>query len=287
MTDGFFIGPSTVSLRFSMILKTKAKSLSDSNNSDQQEERGNLSSDNDNPPAFNVPGVILIFVAVLTGVHLFRTYVLSPAGDREVLLSFAFFPVRFQSEFLERWGHVFPDGLFGAYGTFVTYGFLHGDWIHLIVNAFWLLVFGSALARRFGVLRFVVVTLIGMIAGAGVHLVTNFGSSVPVVGASAAISAHMACVARFAFVPYGPLGRPRSEHPGAYFLPSLSIFGMIKNAQAASFLAIWFAINLLFGLGSGVMDGEAGIAWEAHIGGFIAGLFVFPLLDPARNLSVN
>ena len=238
-------------------------------------------------PAFNVPTVILILVAILTGVHLFREYILSAAGDRELLLSFAFFPVRFDSEQMARWSDLFPDTIFGAYGTFVTYGLLHGDWIHLIVNGFWLLVFGSALARRFGVVRFLLITLLGTVAGAALHLLTNFGSSVPVVGASAAISAHMACAARFAFVPYGPLGRPHSDHPGAYFLPSLSILEILKNTQAASFLAIWFAVNLLFGLGSGVIDGQASIAWEAHIGGFLAGLFLFPILDPARNLAAS
>lgn len=259
--------------------------MSDFNDQDYDDENTVLPPQPKRQPAFNVPTVILALVAILTGVHLFRDYVLSAAGDRELLLSFAFFPVRFHSELMARWGDVFPDTLVGAYGTFVTYGLLHGDWVHLIVNGFWLLVFGSALARRFGTLRFLLITLLGTVAGAAVHLLTNFGSSVPVVGASAAISAHMACAARFAFVPYGPLGRPRSDHPGAYFLPSLSILEMLKNTQAASFLAIWFAVNLLFGLGSGTIDGEASIAWEAHIGGFLAGLFLFPILDPARNLT--
>ena len=261
--------------------------MSNFNNQEPDDEQPALSEAASRQPAFNVPRVILILVAILTGVHLFREYILSAAGDRELLLSFAFFPVRFHSEFMDRWGDVFPDTLFGAYGTFVTYGLLHGDWIHLIVNGFWLLVFGSALARRFGTVRFLLITLLGTCAGAGVHLLTNFESSIPVVGASAAISAHMACAARFAFVPYGPLGRPRSDHPGAYFLPSLSILEILKNTQAASFLAIWFAVNLLFGLGSGVIDGQASIAWEAHIGGFLAGLFLFPVLDPARNLAAS
>ncbi|MEP3233996.1 MAG: rhomboid family intramembrane serine protease [Hyphomicrobiales bacterium] len=259
--------------------------MSDYNNQDHDDENPELLGQPERQPAFNVPTVILILVAIMTGVHLFREYVLSAAGDRELLLSFAFFPVRFDSELMVRWGDLFPDTVVGPYGTFVTYGLIHGDWIHLIVNGFWLLVFGSALARRFGAARFLLITVLGTIAGAGLHLLTNFGSSIPVVGASAAISAHMACAARFAFVPYGPLGRPRSEHPGAYFLPSLSILEMLKNTQAASFLAIWFAVNLLFGLGSGVIDGQASIAWEAHIGGFLAGLFLFPILDPARNLT--
>ena len=261
--------------------------MSDFNNQDLDDENPELLPQPKRQPAFNVPTVILVLVAILTGIHLFREYVLSGAGDRELLLSFAFFPVRFDAEIMARFSDVFPDTLVGAYGTFITYGLLHGDWIHLIVNGFWLLIFGSALARRFGTMRFLLITLLGTVAGAAVHLLTNFGSSVPVVGASAAISAHMACAARFAFVPYGPLGRPRSDHPGAYFLPSLSIFEILKNTQAASFLAIWFAVNLLFGLGSGVIDGEASIAWEAHIGGFLAGLFLFPMLDPARNLAAS
>lgn len=261
--------------------------MSDYNNHDHDDENPQLSPQLKRQPAFNVPSVILILVAILTGIHLFRDYILSAAGDRELLLSFAFFPVRFDSELMSRWSDLFPDTIVGPYGTFVTYGLLHGDWIHLIVNGFWLLVFGSALARRFGVVRFLLITLLGTVAGAGLHLLTNFGSSIPVVGASAAISAHMACAARFAFVPYGPLGRPRSDHPGAYFLPSLSVLEMLKNTQAASFLAIWFAVNLLFGLGSGVIDGQASIAWEAHIGGFLAGLFLFPILDPARNLTAS
>ena len=261
--------------------------LSNFNDQEPDDEHPALSETPKSQPAFNVPTVILILVAILTGVHLFRDYILSAAGDRELLLSFAFFPVRFDSELMARWSDLFPDTLIGSYGTFVTYGLLHGDWVHLIVNGFWLLVFGSALARRFGAMRFLLITLLGTIAGAGMHLLTNFGSSIPVVGASAAISAHMACAARFAFVPYGPLGRPRSDHPGSYFLPSLSIFEMLKNAQAASFLAIWFAINLLFGLGTGAIDGQASIAWEAHIGGFLAGLFLFPFLDPARNLTAS
>lgn len=231
-------------------------------------------------PAFNVPAIILVSIILLIGVHLYRFNILDADGDRAFLIAYAFFPLRFDAQALRGFGDIFSGGTVGALASFVTYGFLHADWLHLTVNAFWMLVFGSALARRFGVLRFILISLVGSTAGALLHLGTNWGSPIPMVGASAAISAHMACAARFAFVPYGPLGRPRSDHPGAFFLPALSIFGMLKNTQVVSFLGIWFAVNLLFGLGSGVLDGDASVAWQAHIGGFLAGLLLFPLFDP-------
>lgn len=233
-------------------------------------------------PAFNVPGIILFSLAVLVAVHLYRIYALDERENFAFVLAFAFFPARFDALIIEQFGDIFPGGFGGALATFVTYGFLHADWLHLIVNGFWMLVFGSALARRFGGMRFLLISLIGSICGALMHLATNWGSEAPMVGASAAISAHMACAARFAFVPYGPLGRPRTNHPGAYFLPALSVRGMMKNAQVLSFLGVWFAINLLFGLGSGIGAGVTSIAWQAHIGGFLAGLLLFSVFDPVE-----
>lgn len=228
----------------------------------------------------NVPGIVVAAVVVLVGVHLYRLYVLSVGEEQQFLLAFAFFPGRFDVDVITRYPEAFPSGEIGKFFTFISYSFLHADWLHLIINGFWMMIFGSALARRFGALRFLLISVLGSIAGAGLHLLFNFGSVVPMVGASAAISAHMACAARFAFVPYGPLGRPRSDHPGAFFLPSLSIAGMMKNPQVLSFLGIWFALNLLFGVGSNVVGGEQSIAWQAHIGGFLTGLLLFPFFDP-------
>lgn len=238
-------------------------------------------------PAFNAPTIILVGVAAFVIVHVLQKYVLSEVQAFHTLLRFAFIPLRYDYARLEAENFAFPGGFAGDIWTFVTYSFMHGDWLHLFINAFWMLAFGSALARRFGTLRFLILSALGSVGGALLHLGVNWGEPVPMVGASAAISAHMGAMVRFAFVPYGPLGSPRSNHPGAYFLPSLSIRGVFKNSKALTFLVIWFAINLIFGVGSSDVAGEGGttIAWQAHIGGFLVGFLLFPVFDPAKDLT--
>jgi membrane associated rhomboid family serine protease len=108
----------------------------------------------------------------------------------------------------------------------------------------------------------------------------------PLIGASAGVSALMAAAARFVFMPaYGRFWN-RSDLVGP--APVQSIAELLRNRRAALFLAIWFATNLLFGLLAtplGVV--EASIAWEAHLGGFIAGFLLFPWLDPHRRVPAD
>ena len=66
-------------------------------------------------------------------------------------------------------------------------------------------------------------------------------------------------------------------------MPAEPLLSALRNRRVVGFILIWFAVNLLFGLAGGLVPGVSGpIAWEAHIGGFLAGLFCFPLLDPVR-----
>ena len=103
---------------------------------------------------------------------------------------------------------------------------------------------------------------------------------VPLVGASAAISAHMAGAARFAFVGPGPLIGFQGASAAAYRRPAPPLSMALRDRRVLTFLAVWFGTNLLFGLfgGDGLTSGA--IAWEAHVGGFVAGLLFFPVFDP-------
>ncbi|MBB5754413.1 rhomboid family intramembrane serine protease [Prosthecomicrobium pneumaticum] len=227
---------------------------------------------------FNLPSVVVATIGVLGLVHLVRTMALDSDTAVRVLLAFAFVPVRLTAP--ELLGEPWPGGLAGDVWTFVTYAGLHGSWMHFGINALWLAAFGTPLARRFGTVRFLAFFAIGAAAGAAAHLALYPDGLQPLVGASAAISAQMAASARFAFSPGGALGGRRfGAAPEAS--AALSLREMITDRRIVVFLGVWFAMNLVFGLflAPPGMESSA-IAWEAHLGGFVAGLLLFPLFDP-------
>lgn len=231
-------------------------------------------------PIFNLPGAVVLLLAAMVGVHLVREYILDRAGQVEALLLFAFIPARITDPgFL---GLPLPGGEAADVWTFVTYALLHADWSHLIFNSLWLAAFGSAVAFRFGTARFLAYSAVGAVGGALLHLAVHPDSIVPMVGASAAISAHMAGAARFVFFAGGPmLSYQRPDPAAAYRFPAPPLSVVLRDRRTLSFLGVWFALNLVFGLlsaGTGIASGA--IAWEAHIGGFVTGLLLFPFLDP-------
>jgi membrane associated rhomboid family serine protease len=234
-------------------------------------------------PLFNIPPVVVALLAVLALIHAVRTLALSDEQDIEFLLTFAFIPARYDSSVL---GGVLPGGFGAELWTFVTYALLHADWTHFGVNAVWLLPFGSAVARRFGALRFLAFVVVTAAAGAAMHLVTHAGEQFPMIGASAAISGTMAAAMRFAFQRGGPLSFWRDGDTAAYRVPALPLIGVLSDPRVLAFLAVWFGINILFGLGSlPITGGDQVVAWQAHIGGFLAGLFLFSWFDPAPDFQ--
>lgn len=234
------------------------------------------------PPAFNAPFVVLALIALLIGA--FTVFVnLSDDAQRTVLIYFALFPARFT----EVPGHpdlVFPGGVAANLCSLVTYTFLHGSWTHVFFNAVWLLAFGSPVARRIGATRFLLFYFICGIAGALLQVFLNPGSLVPVVGASAAISGLMGGAARFVFLAGGPLGGlGGAGSPSTAPRAQASIGRALTDRRVLIFVAVWIGLNFLFGpTGLTPTGDQVNIAWEAHLGGFLAGLLLFGLFDPYR-----
>jgi membrane associated rhomboid family serine protease len=232
-------------------------------------------------PLFNIPPVIVAALAVLALIHAVRTLALSEDQDIEFLLTFAFIPARYDTSAL---GGVLPGGFGAELWTFLTYSLIHADWTHFGVNAVWLLPFGSAVARRFGALRFLAFYAVTAVAGAAMHLLTHAGEQFPMIGASAVISGTMAAAMRFAFQRGGPLSFWRGGGAAAYRVPAIPLTGVLSDPRVLAFLAVWFGINILFGLGSlPITGGDQMVAWQAHIGGFLAGLLLFSWFDPMPN----
>lgn len=237
------------------------------------------------PPAFNVPSSVLFLIgAMIIGFAAFDWA--SVAQQEQLFLYFSLVPARFIAPV----GYpdlIFPGGFAGDAWTLITYTFMHGSWTHVIMNAIWLLAFGSAIARRIGGMRFVLFYFFCGIVGGLLHVVLNGGSMVPVVGASGAISGLMGGAARFVFLAGGPLGGLAGQ-AGLSSAPraQASIFKALTDRRVLIFVGVWVGLNFLFGMTGITPSGEtANVAWIAHLGGFFAGLLFFGFFDPYRSSS--
>lgn len=222
-------------------------------------------------------------IAAFVIVHAVRVVLLPASLQTEFLELFAFIPARYDA--LMR-GQL-PGSPGADLWSFVTYALIHANLLHLTLNVVWFLPFGSALARRIGAVRFLIFFAVTAAAGAAAHLVTHFGEFYPMVGASAAISGTMAAAMRFAFQPGGPLTRRRIEDPVSYHVPAVSLLGALRDARFLAFTIVWFGINAIFGLGGFQLEAGETVAWQAHIGGFVAGMLLFSVLDPADQQPVT
>jgi membrane associated rhomboid family serine protease len=255
-------------------------------------------------PIFFVPGVVVVLVGVLLAIHGGLTYLGATAEDA-AYQDWAFIPGRLT---LAIWPGRFADLLarvndspaaleqamlirhFGVLNggpkvwTLVSYAFLHGSWTHVGVNCVWLVAFGPPIARRFGVLRFLLFFIVAAIAGALAHWAYSPMDFAPLIGASAADSALMAAAARFIFQPGAPLGGPQGYSAAlsgqVTEAPAASLFELLSQRRALVFIGIWMVTNFVFGAGAQTLGAsEAPVAWVAHVGGFLAGLLLFPLFD--------
>jgi membrane associated rhomboid family serine protease len=154
---------------------------------------------------------------------------------------------------------------------FITNAFLHGGWLHIILNLWTLFIFGPALEDRLGRARFLALYLLSGLAASVTHAVFNAASPVPVLGASGAIAGVIA-----AFAVRFPYAWVRVIVP-ILFIP------LFFSIPALLFAGIWFFMQVFQGASELVSPfaSAGGIAWWAHIGGFIAGLVLLPLLEPS------
>jgi membrane associated rhomboid family serine protease len=227
-------------------------------------------------PVLTLPPALTAYVLLLAVIHL--RVLLPPELENWSVDVFGFIPKRYDSSLLNL--HI-PGGAGAKVWTFVTYSLLHANLTHLGFNVLWLLPFGSALARRFGAVRFFLFLGVTAAAGALAHLLTHEHAVAPMIGASASVSGAMAAAIRFAFGHGSFLSFNRADAETAAKVPALPLLRALRDGRVIGFLAVWFGVNIVFGIGAiGVGTEGATVAWQAHIGGFFAGLLLFSLFDP-------
>jgi membrane associated rhomboid family serine protease len=214
----------------------------------------------------------LVLLAVLVAVHVIRNLL---PGDLDAWFVFAsaFIPARYGPM-----GSELPGGQPALFTSPVTHMFVHGDIVHLTLNSAWLLAFGGAIVERSGGLRFLAFSLVCGLAGAATFYIVNPSLMQPVVGASGAISGMMAATLRFLFpaMDCGGLRRLR-EAPRSVRLMNLA--ETLTDRRIILTSGVLVVINVLAVFGFGGAQNGAGIAWEAHLGGYVMGLLTYGLFD--------
>jgi membrane associated rhomboid family serine protease len=151
--------------------------------------------------------------------------------------------------------------------TLLTSMFLHGGWMHLIFNMLFLWVFANNVEDAMGHGKFLVFYLLTGLIATGVHIASEPGSLLPTIGASGAIS--------------GVLGAYLVLYPRARVLTLVPLGPLFFawRLPAMAFLVIWFLIQIVNVLGTG----DGGVAWYAHIGGFVAGVALVKLFESGEH----
>jgi membrane associated rhomboid family serine protease len=159
-------------------------------------------------------------------------------------------------------------GVFFQLLPFFSSMFLHGSWMHIIGNLWTLWIFGDNVQDRMGPLRFTIFYAMAGIVSMAMHTLTNWGSLMPAIGASGAIAGVMG-----AYLIYFPRARVVT------LLPLIFYFTIIE-VPAFVFLIIWFGLQFFNGAFALMSEGAvSGIAWWAHVGGFVFGLVTARLFE--------
>ncbi|MER8675442.1 rhomboid family intramembrane serine protease [Mesorhizobium sp. M0615] len=209
-------------------------------------------------PVFNLPPVVLAVIGICVAVFLLQQYVLTEEQQITLLTDGAFIPVLYTGQYGFDW-FLFTRPF--------TYAFMHGGVAHIAINMVALAAFGSPLANRLGWFLFALFFAATGLAAVVLFWAVHPYGEAPLVGASGAISGMMGAAARFGF------RTDRSSGRAAFAGPVLPIAIVLRMRGVVNFLGAWMVINLATGL-YGLGLGEPGqIAWEAHIGGLVAGFF--------------
>lgn len=220
----------------------------------------------DENPTYRVPIFTVGFMAACILIYIMQ-FAAGPQGGRELIYSYGFIPsVFFGINDLPRELDAIPPFL-----TLFTSMFMHGDWMHLLGNMLFLWIFGNNIEDDLGHGRFVIFYFACGIAAAFAQGIVNTSSTIPMVGASGAIS--------------GILGAYILLYPRAKVVTLVFLGFLVTTARISAvwYLGIWFLIQAVSALATPTDGG--GVAFWAHVGGFVAGVALLFVLRPQQGLA--
>ena len=213
----------------------------------------------DNIPTRTFP--LVNYALIAANLLVFALQLLSVDGGEALIQEYGVVPARSLS-----WVTGHPAGPYAAFLPLFTYMFLHGGFLHILFNCLYLWIFGVGVEAHFGHIRYAAFYVLVGIGSAIVHLLLNWSSSVPTIGASGAIAGVMGAY----FVTY-----PRAR---VVTLVPILFFVQIMEIPAVVFLGLWILLQFV-SLGWGA---ESGVAWWAHIGGFFIGIALLKMWKGSR-----
>lgn len=210
----------------------------------------------DTIPSFRKPYVTLIIIAINVTVFIYEL-TLSHGELMAFFYKFGVVPARYTSSEFSQLTGLSSSNFF----PFISAMFLHGGWSHIISNMWALWLFGDNVEDKLGHFGFAVFYLLSGIAASLLHFLFSWNSAVPMLGASGAIAGVMG--AYFVLFPYSRI---------ITFIP-LFFIPFLVEIPAVIYLGIWFITQFFNGTVSTISRGNfGGVAWWAHIGGFLFGM---------------